>query len=144
LRTTLAGAGRAFTEELGMAEDTGLRAYAFVLAVPDLPSTVGYFVDVLGFRREWADGENWQTVSRDGVRLMIGHCPDAMSPTEIGDHSYFAYWHSDDIDRLHDEIAPRGAIIRQRPTDKPWGMREMAIATPDGHRIMVGQRILSD
>ncbi|WER50575.1 hypothetical protein CupriaWKF_34265 [Cupriavidus sp. WKF15] len=47
----------------------------------------------------------------------------------------------DDIDALHAEPASRGAIIVQPPADKPWGMREMALATPDGHRMMVGQEL---
>ena len=36
-----------------MAESTGLRTYAFVLAVPDLRCTVGYFEKALGFGRDW-------------------------------------------------------------------------------------------
>jgi hypothetical protein len=35
---------------------------------------------VLGFSREWADGTNWQPLARDDVRIMNGHCPDALSP----------------------------------------------------------------
>ena len=31
--------------------------------------------------------------------------------------------------------------FRQAAADKPWGMREFAIETPDGHRIMFGQDI---
>jgi uncharacterized glyoxalase superfamily protein PhnB len=41
----------------------------------------------------------------------------------------FAYLHVDDVDALRAEFLQRGAIIRQPPTDRPWGMREMAIAT---------------
>jgi uncharacterized glyoxalase superfamily protein PhnB len=118
-----------------------LQTYAFVLAVPDLGRSVSYFQDMLGFKPEWGDGINWQALVRDGVRVMIGHCPNAMTPTAIGDHSYFGYIEVDDIDALHAEIAPRGAIIRQAPADKEWGMREMHVATPDGHRIMFGQQV---
>ena len=124
-----------------MAENTGFRSYAFVLAVCDLQRSIGYFESVLGFRAEWGDGANWQALSREGVRVMLGHCPDAKPPTEMGDHSYFAYLHVDDLDALHAEIAQRGAIIRQPPTNRAWGMREMEIATPDGHRMVVGQQI---
>ncbi len=121
--------------------DHGLRAYAFVLAVPDLPRSVAYFHDVLGFRQDWVDGDNWATFSRGGARVMMGHCPDALPPAELGDHSYFAYLHVDDIDALHEEWAAGGALIRHPPGDRPWGMREMAVATPDGHRFMVGQML---
>jgi uncharacterized glyoxalase superfamily protein PhnB len=47
----------------------------------------------------------------------------------------------DDVDALHAEFVRRGAIIQQPPVDRPWGMREMAVATPDGHRMMIGQKI---
>lgn len=121
--------------------ESGLQAHAYVLAVPDLARSAGYFRDVLGFRTEWTDGDNWHTLARDGVRVMLGRCPDAIPSAELGDHSYFAYLSTDRIDALHEELAGRGAIVLHPPTDRPWGRREMAIATPDGHRIMVGQRL---
>ena len=124
-----------------MTTRAGLQPYAFVLAVLDLPKTSDYFETALGFHLEWEDGTNWRTLSRDGVRVMLGHCPDAVPPAAIGDHSYFGYWLIDDVDALHVEISQRGAIILQPPTDRPWGRREMALATPDGHRIMIGQQI---
>ncbi len=122
-----------------MQDSPGLRAYAFVLAVPDLGRATAYFRDMLGFSVDWVDGENWTTLSRDGARVMLGHCPDALPPADLGDHSYFAYLHADDIDALHAEWSARGALIVRPPQDKPWGMREMAVATPDGHRFTVGR-----
>jgi predicted enzyme related to lactoylglutathione lyase len=122
-----------------MAKSDDLRPYAFVLAVQDLARSAAYFEDVLGFRLEWKDADDFRLLCRGGVRMMIGHCPNEKPAREIGDHSYIAYLEIDDVDALHAEIAPRGAIIRQPPADKPWRMREMLIATPDGHRIMVGQ-----
>jgi catechol 2,3-dioxygenase-like lactoylglutathione lyase family enzyme len=118
-----------------------LSTYAFVLAVPDLARSAAWFEDVLGFGLDWRDGDNWRTLSRGGVRVMMGHCPDALPPSRLGDHSYFAYVDVDDIDALHTEIAAKGALILAAPADKPWGRREMAIATPDGHRLMFGQPI---
>ncbi|HEX2114057.1 MAG TPA: VOC family protein [Alphaproteobacteria bacterium] len=115
--------------------------YAHVLAVPDLAHSARYFRDALGFRLEWEDGLNWNCLVRDGARVMIGHCPDQIRPAETGDHSYFGYFHVDDIDALHREIVARGAIVMAEPADKRWGMREMPVATPDGHRMMFGQRL---
>ncbi len=64
-----------------MAQTSGLKPNAFVLALRDLERSAAYNCAVPGFRVEW-----------------------------------------------------EGA-------DKPWGEREMLVATPDGHRIMVGQDI---
>jgi hypothetical protein len=109
--------------------DTGsLRPYAFVLAVPDLGRNVSYFVDVLGFRPELREKDDWQSLIRGEVRLMLGRCPDAIPPADLGDHSYFAYLAVDDVDALHAEFVGRGVIIPHASSDKPWGQREMAVA----------------
>ena len=119
--------------------EANLRSFSFVIAVPDLQRSASYFRDALGFRLAWPDGLGWQLATREGVRIMMGHCPDALSPAATGDHSYFGYLHVDNADALHDEFVGNGAIILQAPTDRPHGMREFVVATPDGHRMMVGQ-----
>jgi catechol 2,3-dioxygenase-like lactoylglutathione lyase family enzyme len=118
-----------------------LRPHAYVLAVRELAKSAAYFVDVLGFSLEWADADNWRGLVRDGVRLNLGHCPDSLPAAELGDHSYFGFFTTDNVDALHEEFAGRGALIRSAPSDKPWGWREMAVATPEGHRMMFAQRI---
>lgn len=118
---------------------TELSPHAYVLAVHNLPDTTAYFVDILGFAEEWRDEGNWQGVRRGEVRIMLGRCPDALAPAELGDHSYFSFLATDDIDALHAEFAARSALIIAPPTDKPWGWREMPIATPEGHRMMFAQ-----
>ncbi len=116
-----------------------LRPHAYVLAVRDIAGSTAYFVDVLGFSRDWNDADNWQAVVRGEVRLMLGRCPDAMAPRDLGDHNYFGFFSTDDVDALHVEFAARGAHILSGPSDKPWGWREMAVATPEGHRMMFAQ-----
>lgn len=118
-----------------------LNPHAFVLAVNDLAGSADYFINVLGFELEWKDGTVWQGLVRDSVRLRIGNCPDAMFPSDLGDHSYFAYIETQNIDRLFDEFSERGAIIRSKPDNKEWGWREMAVGTPEGHRLMFAQKI---
>src|SRR5579862_778186 len=111
-----------------------LTPHAYVLAVPDLARTTAHFEEVLGFARLWNDADNWQALGRDGVRVMLGRCPDAIPPAELGDHSYFAYVEVDDLDAFHAEIAAKWAILLFPPTDQPWGRREMGVATVVGHR----------
>jgi predicted enzyme related to lactoylglutathione lyase len=121
-----------------------LLPHAYVLAVRDLAGATAYFVEVLGFSTEWDDGGNWQAVVRGTVRLMLGRCPDAPPAAELGDHSYFGFFVSDDVDALHAEFHAKGAIILSGPTDKPWGWREMAVATAEGHRMMFAQSLQTD
>lgn len=116
-----------------------LKPHAYVLAVHDIAGSTDYFVNTLGFTKEWNDGDNWQCLVRDAVRLMLGRCPDALAPKAIGDHSYFGFFATEDVDRLHKEFATQGAHIIAAPADKPWGWREMVVATPEGHRMMFAQ-----
>jgi hypothetical protein len=118
-----------------------LKPHAHVLAVHDLAGSSDYFVEVLGFSQEWADADNWRGLVRDGVRVHLGRCPDALPVRELGDHNYFGFFATDDVDALHREFAGRGALIRAAPADKPWGWREMAVATPEGHRMVFAQWI---
>jgi hypothetical protein len=118
-----------------------LQPRAYVLAVHELAAESAYYVDVLGFGREWSDPGNWEGLVRGEVRVHLGRCPEALPARELGDHSYFAFLATDDVDALHAEFAAKGALIRSAPADKPWGWREMAVATPGGHRMMFAQAI---
>ena len=118
-----------------------LSPHAYVLAVHDLAGTTAYFIDILGFASDWRDEGNWECVTRGDVRIMIGRCPDALAPAKLGDHNYFAFLATDDVDALHVEFTARSALVRAPPTDKPWGWREMPVATPEGHRMMFAQWI---
>jgi catechol 2,3-dioxygenase-like lactoylglutathione lyase family enzyme len=114
--------------------------WAFVLAVPDLDKSAAYFRDVLGFRVLWGDATDWRLVQRDSVRVMLGHCPNDMPPSDLGSHNWFGYLEVDDINALHAEITARGATCSE-PVNRPYGMREVVVTTVDGHRIVFGQEV---
>lgn len=109
-----------------------------VLAVKDLAVSVAFYRDGLGFSIDFAS-EDWCFLSRDGVQLMLGYCPNALPATQIGDHAYFAYIEVEAVDDLHAELCARGLAALPAPESKPWGMREFMLSTPDGHRIVFGQ-----
>lgn len=110
-----------------------------VLAVRDLAAAAAFYRDMLGFRIE-SETEGWCFLSRGACRLMLGHCADALPAGSLGDHSWFAYVHVDDVDALHAEFTARGLPLAT-PADKPWGLRELLVMTPDGHRLMFGQAL---
>jgi len=117
-----------------------LSTFAFVLAVRDLDRSAAYYRDVLGFRILWEDGTDWRLAERDGVRLMLGHCPDGKPATEIFPHNWFGYLETDDIETLRSELVGRGADCSE-PKDQPYGMREIIVTSIDGHRIVFGQEL---
>lgn len=112
----------------------------FVLAVNDLDRSRRFYIEKLGFR-ESLRVDGWSFLNRGACRLRLGHCPDAVPMTKTPDHSWFAYLHVDDAARLYEEAVAAGVEIWHALDDKPWGLREFAIVTPDGHRIVFGQRL---
>jgi catechol 2,3-dioxygenase-like lactoylglutathione lyase family enzyme len=106
--------------------------------VTDLERSAAYYRDVLGFRISWEDGTNWRLAERDGVRLMLGHCPNQKPATEIFPHDWFGYLETEDVDALRAEFVGRGAQCSE-PKEQPYGMREIVVTTVDGHRIVFGQ-----
>lgn len=109
----------------------------FVLAVHDLTASAKFFQD-LGFRIV-QEPEGWIFASRDNTMVMLGECRDAISPGALGDHSYFGYLRVDDADAFYEEVKAAGARILSQIETKPWGMREFSVASPEGHRLAIGQ-----
>ncbi len=112
-----------------------------VLAVLDLKASTRYYMDVLGFSKDPINAEGWSFLTRDTFRVMLGECLGERPASELGDHSYFAYWNVDDVDQFYQEILAKGALVISEPSDKPWGLREFGLRTPDGHRITCGELI---
>ncbi len=112
-----------------------------VLAVRNLEISTRYYIDVLGFTRDPIDAPGWSFLTRDAFRVMLGECPDDKAASELANHSYFAYWNIDHVDEFFREITARGALVTSAPSDKPWGLREFHLRTPDGHRITCGEVI---
>lgn len=110
-----------------------------VLAVRDLEVSTRYYTQVLGFDKEPIDAPGWSFLCRDNFRVMLGECPDDRSAAELENHSYFAYLYLDGVDEFYEEVRARGALILSPPADKPWGLREFGLGTPDGHRITCGE-----
>ena len=115
-------------------------ASTFVLAVNDLAASKKFYLEKLGFTDDFSvDG--WAFLSRGACKLRIGHCPDAIPMTRTQDHSWFAYLHVQDASGLYQEVVQNSVEIWHPLADKPWGMREFAIVTPDGHRLVFGEEL---
>jgi catechol 2,3-dioxygenase-like lactoylglutathione lyase family enzyme len=115
----------------------------FVLAVTDLERSRAFYKDLLGFVEE-LNVEGWSFLRRGACRLRLGHCPDARPMSQCQDHSWFAYLHVTDASSLFLELKGRGVEIWHALRDTPWHMREFAIVTPDGHRMVFGEPLPRD
>lgn len=112
----------------------------YVLAVHDVKKSAEYYVKALGFHVVM-EPPGWVFVSRDNVMVMLGECPDDRTAEELNNHSYFGYLRVDDADTFRAGVLAAGYPIHSEIGDKPWGMREFAVKTPDGHRITIGNVI---
>ncbi|WP_416898747.1 MAG: VOC family protein [Minwuia sp.] len=106
-----------------------------VLAVADVAESARWWIEVMGFEL-WMAPDGWKFVRRGNCAIMMGECPDAIPVKDLGDHQYFAYFELDDVDAYHAEIRDRCEGILFGPQDQPWGMREMHVRSPEGHRMI--------
>lgn len=113
----------------------------YVIAVKNLKQSAEYYANVLGFEVKQIGDDGWRMFVKDQACIMAGECPDVTSPSELGDHSYFAYFIVSSIDNYYETIIAAGGSIIKEIRNEPWGMREFAIQTIDGHRIMLGCNI---
>lgn len=115
-----------------------------VLPVRDVQAAADWFCRTLGFELDFLHGT-----------------PPVHGRVKLGDFSwgapvYIHLSHSDtsvqpcgatrlhvghDIDGLHAHVLASGATVLQPPTDRPWGLREMVIEAPGGHRLCLGAEI---
>jgi len=122
-----------------MSAQPRLHGTRHILAVRDLHVSTEFYMTRLGCQRDFGDGsDGWSWLSRDEFRIGLGECRDVRPAGELGDHSYFAYINVDDIDPFYSDLQQRGAPLDGPPETKPWGMREFAVRTPDGHRMTFG------
>jgi len=101
-----------------------------ILNVKNFAASIDYYINKLGFEAKWDWGEpaTFGCVARDKVEIFLCEGAQGQPGTWM---SIFV----EDVDALHEEYKKRGAIIRQPPTNFPWGVREMNVEDPDGHRF---------
>lgn len=116
----------------------------YVIAVHDLERTARYYRDVLGFSVHEVGDPGWRFFTRDRCFIMAGECPDALSPADLGDHSYFAYMEVDGICELYESLVAKDVELLKKLREEPWGMIEFGIRTIDGHRIVFGSEVSND
>jgi len=108
-----------------------------VIAVSDSARAEDYYCRVLGFQKMFAyppeatrPDPRYLGVARDGVWLHL----QSYKPERAGMTDAFL-WVAD-VDRLHDELSARGAVVLLPPTNQTWGTRETGIRDPDGNVLV--------
>ncbi|MEE4301658.1 MAG: VOC family protein [Pseudomonadales bacterium] len=121
-----------------------IRSSAPHLFVSDVPRTVDWFVDVLGFERPtlWGEPPEFAMPQRDGFIVMVQQCPGVPVAPHGDAECWDAYFWVKGLDPWVEEIRARGADIAEGPVDRPdYGMRELTVRSPDGHLLVFAEDI---
>ena len=115
------------------------------LTFKDVPASVRFFVEVLGFRalvQSW----DYAYLEREGVGIRIGKASDGPEERQdFGPRAFVFYIDVRDVDGVAAEVGPKllaaGLPAGQGPTDQSWGQREFRVLMPEGGLILFGQAI---
>lgn len=114
--------------------------------VDDLDSAVSFFVDTLGFQREFR-ADNYAYVSIDGAGLRILEHPPGHAELGVPHRGYAYYADVRDVAAIQAKLADKLAALPNGdvcgPIDQPYAMRELIIRVPDGNLLIFGQDIRS-
>lgn len=97
-----------------------------VLRVNDLAVSLDYYTRKLGFGIDWTSPGAFASISRDACTIFL--CEGGQ-----GHAGTWVWIPANSSDLLFAEYRASGALIRQPPTNFPWGSRELQVTDPDGH-----------
>ena len=110
----------------------------------DIPSTLAYYKDKLGFEclATWQDPPVYAIVARDEHAIHF-RCaePPTPNPEKYADELLDAYLFVDDADALYAEFAAKGVEFTREPADMPWQSREFVLKDSDGRLLAFGSNL---
>jgi uncharacterized glyoxalase superfamily protein PhnB len=114
-----------------------------MLRTPDLPGTLAFYRDVLGF--DIASGaleHGWLALRRDSVELMLSGLNDHEGDTAPG-FTGSLYLEVADVDALWDAVRDHARIC-YTPETFSYGMREFAVYDNNGYLLQFGTPVADD
>ena len=114
-----------------MAEERSwLASVTPILHVADLEVSLAYYTHRLGFKMDWR--------TNDFLSVTRGKCQLFLTEDAQGHAGTWIWVAAEDTERLYAEWTASGAMIRQGPTNMPWGSLEIQVTDPDGHVLRFG------
>lgn len=101
-----------------------------ILPVADLPTSLAYYTEKLGFKIDWRAHDLFASVSRDKCVLFLAAGDQGNTPT-------WAWIGISDTAALFEEYVKTGARIRHAPANFEWAL-EMQVVDPDGNVLRFG------
>ena len=121
-----------------------IRQIAPLFFTTDIPGTLAYYQDKLGFRclGTWQDPPVYAIVGRDQQAIHF-RCaePPTANPDKYPDELLDAYLNIEDADALYAEYAARGVEFTRELANTPWQSREFVVKDCDGRLLAFGASV---
>ena len=122
-----------------------IRGMAPLLQVFDMPTSIRFYRDVLGFEvvgtSEPGDDCDWALLSHHGVQIMLNTAyerdarPPAPDPARIAAHDDTAlFFGLEDLDGAYAYLLSKN-VDAERPKVAPYGMKQLYLKDPDGYGL---------
>jgi GNAT superfamily N-acetyltransferase/catechol 2,3-dioxygenase-like lactoylglutathione lyase family enzyme len=107
-----------------------------ILYSSSVVKSLAFYTEILSFENKWDWGNppTFGGVSKDGVEVFF--CENGQ-----GNPGTWLSLMIDQLDAYYESIKSKGAKIIEPPGNRPWGLREMLVEDPDGHKIRFGQHV---
>jgi glyoxylase I family protein len=130
-----------------------LEGFAPLIQVYDMPTSVAFYRDILGFEvvgtspLRGPDDFDWGLLRRDGIELMLNTAyetpdrppqPDAARVALHDDMTF--YFSCPDVDGAYACLQAQGIAVRS-PTVAPYGMKQLYLKDPDGYGVCLQWRV---
>jgi uncharacterized glyoxalase superfamily protein PhnB len=118
-----------------------IRQIAPLFFTTDIPSTLAYYKDKLGFGclGTWQDPPVYAIVARD-QQVIHFRCaePPTANPGKYNDELLDAYLSVENADALYAEYSAQGVEFTRELGDTPWQSREFVVKDCDGRLLAFG------
>ena len=121
-----------------------LRAVTPLFVVSDLQRALDFYEKKLGFVEPsvYGDPPCFAMLNRDGFDLMLSLAEKPAHVHANGTHgAWDMYIAVADVASESASLREAGVRIEKGPTDTFYGMREIEVVDPDGHRICIAQDV---
>jgi len=121
-----------------------IRQIAPVFFTLDIPKTVAYYREKLGFEclGMWQDPPVYAMVARDHREIHF-RCaaPPAANPDKYEEELLDAYLFIEDADALYSEYSAKGVEFIRDLGNMPWRSREFVVKDCDGRLLAFGANL---
>jgi glyoxylase I family protein len=129
-----------------------IRGMAPLLYVYDMPTSIAFYSDVLGFQivasdRKPVPHNDWVLLELNGVQLMLNtayeadHRPSTPDAIRIAAHrDTCIYFSCPDVDATHKYLRDKGVKVKP-PEIAHYGMKQLYLSDPDGYDLCFQWRV---